>query len=108
MAMLKLLLFVLPLGLDTFAVSAALGASGIPKRERLRISLLLSGFEIAMPVIGLLLGQGLDGAVGAIADYLAPSSFWQPSVSARSAQTTRARQRRCARFQRGVDSRSSR
>jgi putative Mn2+ efflux pump MntP len=52
--MLRLILFVLPLGLDTFAVSAALGASGAQKRERLRISLLLSGFEMAMPIVGLL------------------------------------------------------
>lgn len=69
--MLKLILFVLPLGLDTFAVSAALGASGTEKRERLRISLLLSAFEMTMPVVGLLLGRGLDGAIGGVADYVA-------------------------------------
>ena len=43
--MLKLVLFVLPLGLDTFAVSAALGMRGLPARQRLRVSLLMSGFE---------------------------------------------------------------
>ena len=69
--MLKLLLFVLPLGLDTFAVSAALGLQGLPKRERLRISLLLSSFEMAMPIVGLLAGRGLGGVVGGAADYLA-------------------------------------
>jgi len=65
--MLKLVLFVLPLGLDTFAVSAALGAGAAPERERLRISLLLSGFEMAMPIAGLLLGRGLGNA----GDYVA-------------------------------------
>jgi manganese efflux pump family protein len=69
--MFKLILFILPLGLDTFAVSAALGASRASKRERLRISLVLSGFEMAMPVIGLLLGRGLGSAIGSVADYIA-------------------------------------
>jgi manganese efflux pump family protein len=68
---LKLVLFVLPLGLDTFAVSAALGMRGLPARQRLRISLLMSGFETAMPVLGLLLGHALGHVVGAGADYLA-------------------------------------
>jgi hypothetical protein len=40
--MVKLVLFVLPLGLDTFAVSATLGVAGLPKQQRLKISLLLS------------------------------------------------------------------
>lgn len=44
--MVKLVIFVLPLGLDTFAVSAALGVAGLPKQQRLKISLLLSGFEM--------------------------------------------------------------
>ena len=69
--MLKLILFVLPLGLDTFAASAALGISGVARRERLRISVLLSGFEMAMPIIGLLLGRGLGSALGNLADWIA-------------------------------------
>jgi putative Mn2+ efflux pump MntP len=68
---LKLVLLILPLGLDTFAVSAALGARGLPARERLRVSLLLSGFELAMPIIGLLLGRALGHVVGSNADWLA-------------------------------------
>jgi putative Mn2+ efflux pump MntP len=68
---LKLILFVLPLGLDTFAVAAALGMRGLPSRERLRISLLMSSFEMAMPVVGLLLGHALGTFVGDAAEYLA-------------------------------------
>jgi putative Mn2+ efflux pump MntP len=67
----KLILFVLPLGLDTFAVSAALGMRGLPSRQRVRISLLMSGFEMAMPILGLLLGHALGHLIGDAADYLA-------------------------------------
>jgi manganese efflux pump family protein len=62
---------VLPLCLDTFAVSAALGAAGLPARERLRVSLLMVGFEVTMPVAGLLLGSLAGGFIGGAADYLA-------------------------------------
>jgi putative Mn2+ efflux pump MntP len=68
---LKLFLFVLPLGLDTFAVAAALGVRGLPPRQRLRISLLMSSFEMAMPVVGLLLGHALGRVIGGAADYIA-------------------------------------
>ena len=69
--MLKLILLVLPLGLDTFAVSAALGMRVSGRRERLRTSLVLAGFEAAMPVVGLLLGRGLGNAIGGAADAVA-------------------------------------
>jgi manganese efflux pump family protein len=68
---LKLILFALPLGLDTFAVSAALGLRGLPPRARLRVSLLMSSFELAMPVVGLLIGHALGRLVGSAADYVA-------------------------------------
>jgi putative Mn2+ efflux pump MntP len=68
---LKLILFVLSLGLDTFAVSAALGIRGLPSRQRVRVSLLMSSFEMAMPVIGLLVGHALGQLVGDAADYVA-------------------------------------
>ena len=69
--MLKLILFVLPLALDTFAVSSALGIRGLPSRQRLRVSLLMSSFEMAMPVVGLLVGHALGHLVGDAADYSA-------------------------------------
>ena len=56
----KLIALVLPLSLDTFAVSAALGVAGLSKRERWRLSLVLAGFEAVMPIVGFLAG-GLLG-----------------------------------------------
>src|SRR5262245_19532135 len=69
--MLRLILLIVPLGLDTFAVSAALGMRGLPARERLRVSLVMSGFEMAMPVVGLLLGHAVGSLVGSNAAYVA-------------------------------------
>lgn len=70
--MLKLLAFVLPLGLDSFAVAAAIGAAQVmTARQRLRISLVFVIFEGGMPLIGLGLGSALAHGIGQIADYLA-------------------------------------
>jgi len=69
---LKLLAFVLPLGLDSFAVAAAIGASQVTTaRQRLRISLVFVIFEGGMPLIGLALGSALARGIGDVADYLA-------------------------------------
>jgi manganese efflux pump family protein len=65
----KLIALILPLGLDTFAVAAALGAMGA--EQRLRISALLSSFEAGMPLIGLALGAPLGRAIGGAADFVA-------------------------------------
>ena len=73
--MLKLVFFILPLGLDTFAVSVALGLQGLPKRTRFRVSLLLSGFEMTMPIVGLLIGRGLGTAIGGTAEYVAAAAL---------------------------------
>lgn len=67
----KIVALVLPLGLDTFAVSAALAVSGITPARRLRTSLLFAGFEAGMPLIGLAVGRPLGSTIGAAADYVA-------------------------------------
>jgi putative Mn2+ efflux pump MntP len=73
--MLKLLAFVLPLGLDSFAVAAALGASQVATAwQRLRVSLVFVIFEGGMPLIGLALGSALVRGIGHIADYLAAAA----------------------------------
>lgn len=70
--MLKLLAFVLPLGLDSFAVAAAVGAMRVTTAwQRLRISLVFVIFEGGMPLIGLGLGTALARGIGQVAAYLA-------------------------------------
>lgn len=63
--------FVLPLSLDTFALSAALGAAGPTPLERLRAGLILTGFEAVMPIVGFLIGSGIGAVVGRYSDYIA-------------------------------------
>src|SRR5437763_275429 len=67
----KLIALVVPLGLDTLGVALALGVAGFPARRRLRLSLLFAGFEVAMPVLGVLLGAPLGKAIGGAAEYVA-------------------------------------
>jgi putative Mn2+ efflux pump MntP len=71
LSILSMAAFVLPLGLDTFALATALGVAGLPERERLRVSLILTSFEATMPVIGFLIGSGVGVAVGKASDYVA-------------------------------------
>lgn len=71
----RLIAFVLPLGLDSFAVAAALGATGrLSGRTRLRISALFVAFEAGMPLLGLAAGAPLAKATGDVADYLAAAA----------------------------------
>ena len=73
--MVRLLAFVLPLGLDSFAVAAAIGAVQVTTaRQRLRISLVFVVFEGGMPLIGLGLGSALARGIGPAADYLAAAA----------------------------------
>jgi manganese efflux pump family protein len=69
--MLKTLLLILPLALDTFAVSAAISMAGLPRKDRLRVSLIFAGFEMLMPLIGFGIGHLLGNRIGHTADYLA-------------------------------------
>ena len=69
--LLKLAGLIVPLGLDTFAVAAALGIAGLQKRDRLRVSLLFTAFEVGMPLVGFFGGRLVGNVAGSAADYLA-------------------------------------
>ena len=68
---LTLIALVVPLGLDTFAVSAALGMAGLSARDRTRVSLIFTAFEVGMPLVGFFAGNLAGRAAGNAADYLA-------------------------------------
>lgn len=68
---LKLVGLVLPLGLDTFAVAAALGIAGLKAAERTRVTALFTAFEVGMPLVGFFGGRLVGQVAGNAADYLA-------------------------------------
>ncbi len=69
-SVLKLLAFVLPLGLDSFAVAAAIGAVQVRTvPERARVGLIFVIFEGGMPLIGLGMGSALARGIGHIANF---------------------------------------
>jgi manganese efflux pump family protein len=66
----KLALFVLSLGIDTFTVAVGLGISGIGRKNRLRVGVSFALFEGLMPLIGFLLGHAVSNLFGNIASVL--------------------------------------
>jgi manganese efflux pump family protein len=64
----ELAALVLPLGLDTFAAAAAVGAAGASSR---RATWPLVAAEAGMPVVGLALGAPLGHAIGGAAEWAA-------------------------------------
>jgi putative Mn2+ efflux pump MntP len=65
------ILFVLPLAIDSFAAAATVGAAGLSRRQRLRVTLIFTLFEGGMPLVGLALGAPLAHAIGHWTTYLA-------------------------------------
>src|ERR1700736_3406749 len=66
-----LIALVVPLGLDTFAIAAALGMTGLSRQDRIRVTALFTTFEMGMPIVGILLGAVAGNVAGRTADYVA-------------------------------------
>jgi putative Mn2+ efflux pump MntP len=66
-----MILVVLPLGLDTFALSTVVGVLPLGRGQRLRIALVFATAEGLMPAVGLLLGAQVGRALGIWATYVA-------------------------------------
>jgi len=68
--MLALLLLAVALGLSNFAAAIGIGVSGVRGRDRVRIAVVFGVFEAGMPVLGVVLGQGLASSLGHVARWL--------------------------------------
>jgi manganese efflux pump family protein len=74
-ALVKTVIFVLPLGLDVLSVSTALGALGLIGWARWRVSLVLASCQVGAMLAGLLLGAELAEAIGEPAGYVGAGVF---------------------------------
>jgi putative Mn2+ efflux pump MntP len=67
---LAVLLVALSLGLSNFAAAVGIGVGGVSGRTRLRVGVIFGLFEGGMPILGLLLGHSLAGALGRAAHWI--------------------------------------
>jgi putative Mn2+ efflux pump MntP len=69
--MLALILVAAAVGFSNLAASVGVGAGGVDLGIRLRVVVIFGLLEAGMPVVGLLIGHGLAGAVGRQTRWLA-------------------------------------
>jgi putative Mn2+ efflux pump MntP len=68
--MIALVLVAASVGLSNFAAAIGIGVGGVDGRVRLRVGLVFGLFEAGMPVVGLLIGQRLEGDLGRTARWI--------------------------------------
>jgi manganese efflux pump family protein len=68
--MIALVLVAASVGLSNFAAAIGIGVGGVNGRVRLRVGLVFGLFEAGMPVVGLLIGQRLEGDLGRTARWI--------------------------------------
>jgi manganese efflux pump family protein len=65
-----LLLVSFSLGLSNFAAAIGIGMGGVDANTRLKTGFIFGFFEALMPIVGLLIGQGLARLIGEIGHYV--------------------------------------
>jgi putative Mn2+ efflux pump MntP len=68
--MARVLAVAAPLGLSNFAGGVAIGLDRLSARQRLRAAATFAAFEAAMPLLGLAIGRGVAGSLGASASLI--------------------------------------
>lgn len=64
MTVIKVLAFILSLGIDTLMMSVALGASSISRATRIKVAAAFTVAEALMPLVGVTLGYFVGGVLG--------------------------------------------
>lgn len=96
----RLLAFVLLLAVDSFAVAALLGASGVTRAQRMRITAVFVVFEAGMPLVGLALGAPLARTIGYAAGYVAAVALVALGIWILLGDEQRRGQRQCEQAER--------
>jgi manganese efflux pump family protein len=89
---LTLVLAAVAVGLGNFGASIGIGLSGVAPMTRLKVGLVFGVFEAGMPLVGLLAGRGIAGALGHAARYcggalLIAIGAWQLLQTVRAGRT---------------------
>jgi putative Mn2+ efflux pump MntP len=89
---LTLILAALAVGLGNFGASIGIGLSGVARGTRVRVGVIFGIFEAGMPLVGLLVGQGVADALGDASRYsggalLIALGAWQIVQTARLARS---------------------
>lgn len=69
-AVVTILLIAVSVGLDNFAASIAIGLAAVDRHVRVRIAVVFGLFEAGMPLIGLVVGNGLAHSLGGSAHII--------------------------------------
>jgi putative Mn2+ efflux pump MntP len=67
---LALVLSALAVGLDNFAAAIGIGLAGVDARTRIRVAVVFGLFEAGMPIVGLLIGHGVEHSLGRTTRYV--------------------------------------
>ena len=64
-----LLVVAVALGLNNFGAAIAIGVSGVDRRTEIKVATVFGLCDVVMPAIGMLIGTGLAGPLGAAARW---------------------------------------
>jgi putative Mn2+ efflux pump MntP len=65
-----LLLVAASVGLSNLAAAIGIGFGGVTARTRIRVAVVFGVFEAGMPIVGLVIGAGVAGAIGHTARWI--------------------------------------
>jgi putative Mn2+ efflux pump MntP len=88
--MLGLFVVAVSLGASNLAAAVGIGLSGVDYRVRLRVAIAFGAFEVAMPVLGLVIGRGAATSIGSAASKIGGALLVSVGVATAVSATRRS------------------